>query len=66
MVFTACSPALSMEVRVALTLRCVGGLTAEEIARAFLISTATAAQRIVRAKRTLMSSPGRGFPDAHT
>ena len=56
MVFTACHPALSMEVRVALTLRCVGGLTTEEIARAFLVSTATAAQRIVRAKRTLTAA----------
>ncbi|MFI7699855.1 RNA polymerase sigma factor [Nonomuraea sp. NPDC049480] len=53
LVFTACHPVLSMEARVALTLRVLGGLTAEEIARAFLIPESTAAQRIVRAKRTL-------------
>jgi predicted RNA polymerase sigma factor len=51
--FTACHPVLSTEARVALTLRLLGGLTTEEIARAFLVSTATIAQRIVRAKRTL-------------
>jgi len=53
LVFTACHPALSMESRVALTLRCLGGLSTDEIARAFLISESAAAQRIVRAKRTL-------------
>jgi len=53
LVFTACHPVLSMEARVALTLRLLGGLTTEEIARAFLVSEATVAQRIVRAKRTL-------------
>ncbi|MGL5824826.1 MAG: RNA polymerase sigma factor [Nocardioides sp.] len=53
LVFTACHPVLTLESRVALTLRCLGGLTTEEIARAFLVSPATAAQRIVRAKRTL-------------
>ncbi|WP_237103715.1 RNA polymerase sigma factor [Nonomuraea sp. MG754425] len=53
LVFTACHPALSMEARVALTLRVLGGLTTEEIARAFLVPEATVAQRIVRAKRTL-------------
>ncbi len=53
LVFTACHPALSIEARVALTLRLLGGLTTEEIARAFLTSEATIAQRIVRAKRTL-------------
>ena len=53
LVFTACHPMLSMEARVALTLRLVGGLTTEEIARAFLVSEPTVAQRIVRAKRTL-------------
>lgn len=53
LIFTACHPVLSVEARVALTLRCLGGLTTEEIARAFLIPEATAAQRIVRAKRTL-------------
>jgi RNA polymerase sigma-70 factor (ECF subfamily) len=53
LVFTACHPVLSTEARVALTLRMVGGLTTEEIARAFLVPVATLAQRIVRAKRTL-------------
>ncbi|MFI6925633.1 RNA polymerase sigma factor [Nonomuraea spiralis] len=53
LVFTACHPALSTEARVALTLRVLGGLSTGEIARAFLIPESTAAQRIVRAKRTL-------------
>lgn len=53
LVFTACHPVLSTEARVALTLRLLGGLTTEEIARAFLVSETTMAQRIVRAKRTL-------------
>ncbi|HEX8829790.1 MAG TPA: sigma-70 family RNA polymerase sigma factor, partial [Longimicrobium sp.] len=53
LVFTCCHPVLTMEARVALTLRLLGGLTTEEIARAFLVPTATLAQRIVRAKRTL-------------
>ena len=53
LVFTACHPVLSVEARVALTLRLVGGLTTEEIARAFLVPAPTVAQRIVRAKRTL-------------
>ena len=53
LVFAACHPVLSTEARVALTLRLLGGLTTEEIARAFLVSEATVAQRIVRAKRTL-------------
>jgi len=53
LVFATCHPALSTEARVALTLRLLGGLTTEEIARAFLVSEATVAQRIVRAKRTL-------------
>jgi RNA polymerase sigma factor (sigma-70 family) len=53
LMFTACHPVLSTEARVALTLRLVGGLTTEEIARAFLIPVPTVAQRIVRAKRTL-------------
>lgn len=53
LVFTACHPVLSMEARVALTLRLLGGLTTEEIARAFLVPEPTVAQRIVRAKRTL-------------
>ena len=53
LMFTACHPVLSMEARVALTLRLLGGLTTPEIARAFLVPESTVAQRIVRAKRTL-------------
>lgn len=53
LVFMACHPILSTEARAALTLRLLGGLTTEEIARAFLTSESTIAQRIVRAKRTL-------------
>jgi len=53
LIFTACHPVLSTEARTALTLRLLGGLTTDEIARAFLVSEATVAQRIVRAKRTL-------------
>jgi len=53
LIFTACHPVLSTEARVALTLRLLGGLTTEEIARAFLVPEPTVAQRIVRAKRTL-------------
>ncbi len=53
LIFTACHPVLSTEARVALTLRLLGGLTTDEIARAFLVSEPTVAQRIVRAKRTL-------------
>ena len=53
LIFTSCHPVLSTEARVALTLRLIGGLTTEEIARAFLVPEATVAQRIVRAKRTL-------------
>ena len=53
LMFTACHPVLSTEARVALTLRLLGGLTTEEIARAFLVPEATVAQRIVRAKKTL-------------
>ena len=53
LVFTACHPVLTTEARVALTLRLLGGLTTDEIARAFLAPEATIAQRIVRAKRTL-------------
>ncbi|HTU69582.1 MAG TPA: RNA polymerase sigma factor [Candidatus Baltobacteraceae bacterium] len=53
LMFIACHPVLSKEARVALTLRLLGGLTTPEIARAFLTSEATIAQRIVRAKRTL-------------
>ncbi len=53
LIFTACHPVLNAEARVALTLRLIGGLTTEEIARAFLVAEPTVAQRIVRAKRTL-------------
>jgi RNA polymerase sigma factor (sigma-70 family) len=53
LVFTCCHPVLSTEARIALTLRLLGGLTTPEISRAFLVSEATVAQRIVRAKRTL-------------
>ncbi|HMD02391.1 MAG TPA: RNA polymerase sigma factor [Candidatus Baltobacteraceae bacterium] len=53
LMFIACHPILSTEARIALTLRLLGGLTTEEIARAFLVSESTVAQRIVRAKRTL-------------
>jgi len=53
LIFTACHPVLSTEARVALTLKLLGGLTTEEIARAFLVPEPTIAQRIVRAKRTL-------------
>ena len=53
LMFISCHPVLSTEARTALTLRLLGGLTTEEIARAFLVPVATIAQRIVRAKRTL-------------
>lgn len=56
LLFTACHPALSTESQVALTLKAVGGLSTDEIARAFLVSNATISQRIVRAKRTLADS----------
>ena len=53
LVFTACHPVLSSDARIALTLRLLGGLSTDEIARAFLVPEPTVAQRIVRAKRTL-------------
>jgi len=53
LIFTACHPVLSTEARAALTLRLIGGLTTDEIARAFLVPEPTIAQRIVRAKKTL-------------
>nr|WP_284507147.1 RNA polymerase sigma factor [Caballeronia sp. ATUFL_M2_KS44] len=56
LVFTACHPVLSLDARVALTLRLLGGLTTDEIARAFLVPEPTIAQRIVRAKRTLSAA----------
>ena len=59
LIFTCCHPALPADSRVALTLRLVGGLTTTEIARAFLVSEPTIAQRLVRAKRTIREG---GFP----
>jgi RNA polymerase sigma factor (sigma-70 family) len=56
LVFLTCHPVLSTEARVALTLRLIGALTTEEIARAFLVPSATIAQRIVRAKKTLAAA----------
>ena len=56
LIFTACHPLLSTEARVALTLRLLGGLSTTEIARAFLASESTIAQRIVRAKRSLSAA----------
>ena len=53
LIFTCCHPAISLEAQVALTLRTLGGLQTDEIARAFLIPTATMAQRLVRAKRKI-------------
>ncbi|GAA1201289.1 RNA polymerase sigma factor [Prauserella alba] len=60
LMFTACHPALSREAQVALTLRVVGGLASDEIARAFLVSTATVQARITRAKKSL-GAAGAGF-----
>jgi predicted RNA polymerase sigma factor len=56
LVFIACHPVLSREASVALTLRTVGGLSTEQIARAFLVPVATVQQRIVRAKKTLAAA----------
>src|ERR671917_484246 len=56
LIFTTCHPLLSIDARVALTLRLIAGLTTKEIARAYLVSEATVAQRIVRAKRTLSAA----------
>ncbi|WP_244816070.1 RNA polymerase sigma factor [Caballeronia sp. Lep1P3] len=56
LVFTACHPVLSLDARVAMTLRLIGGLTTDEIARAFLAPEPTIAQRIVRAKRALSAA----------
>jgi RNA polymerase sigma-70 factor, ECF subfamily len=56
LVFTCCHPALSIDAQVALTLRTLGGLTTDEIARAFLVEEATMAQRLVRAKRKIKAA----------
>src|SRR5437773_6578315 len=56
LIFTACHPGLTTEARTALTLRLLGGLTTEEIARAFLVPTATTARPLLRAKRTLAAA----------
>src|SRR5204863_6558700 len=66
LVFTCCNPALSPEAQVALTLRLLGGLSTEEVARAFLVAEPTMAQRLARAKRKIKAAriPYR-VPQAH-
>ena len=66
LIFTCCHPALSTEAQVALTLRLLGGLTTEEVARAFLVPEPTMAQRLVRAKHKIKLPPSRtGCPPMH-
>jgi RNA polymerase sigma-70 factor (ECF subfamily) len=63
LVFTCCHPALALDAQIALTLRTLGGLSTEEIARAFLVPEQTMAKRLVRAKRKIKAAGSRfAFP----